>query len=60
MIVQQTWHLTGLMPAETCGLPKTISGMTYEWAYGNEAADGRVSDSAVACYPVAPRAASAS
>ena len=27
-------------------LPKTLSGMTRGWAYGNEAADGRVSDPA--------------
>ena len=40
-------------------LPKTQSGMTRSWAYGTEAADGRVSDSAVACYPVVVRAASA-
>src|SRR5258708_5394708 len=32
-------------------LPKTLSGMTRGWAYGNEAADGRVSDPAAACYP---------
>ena len=40
-------------------LPKTLSGMTRGWAYGNEAADGRVSEPAAACYPVAVRAASA-
>ena len=40
-------------------LPKTLSGMTRSWAYGTEAADGSVSDSAVACYPVVVRAASA-
>ena len=34
-------------------LPKTLSGMTRGWAYGNEAANGRVSDPAAACYPVA-------
>jgi hypothetical protein len=33
-------------------LPKTLSGMTRGWAYGNEAADGRISDPAAACYPV--------
>ncbi len=29
-------------------LPKTLSGMTRGWAYGNEAADGRVFDPAAA------------
>jgi len=41
-------------------LPKTLAGMTPEWACGNEAAHGRVSDPAAACHPVAvhaPRAA---
>ena len=37
-------------------LPKTISGMTHGLPCGNEAADGRVSDPAAACYPVAVRA----
>jgi hypothetical protein len=40
-------------------LPKTLSGMTRGWAYGKEAADGRVSDPAAACYTVAVHAASA-
>jgi hypothetical protein len=39
--------------------PENLSGMTRPWTYGNEAADGRVSDPTVACYPVAVRAASA-
>jgi len=33
--------------------------MTRSWSYGNEAADGRVSHSAAACYPIMVRAASA-
>jgi hypothetical protein len=32
--------------------------MTGLWAYGNEAANGRVSDPAAACFPVALHAAS--
>ena len=40
-------------------LPKTLSGMTRGWACGNEAADGRVSDPAAACYPVAVHTACA-
>ena len=40
-------------------LPKTLSGMTRGWAWGNEAADGRVSDPAAACDPVAIYEASA-
>src|SRR5271156_920957 len=40
-------------------LPKTLSGMTCRWRYGNEAADGRVSDPAAACYPVVAHATSA-
>ena len=34
--------------------------MTRKWAYGNEAAYGRVSDPAAACFPVAGYAASRS
>jgi hypothetical protein len=41
-------------------LPKTLSGMARGWAYGNEAADGGVSDPAAAYYAVAVHAASAS
>ena len=37
-------------------IPKTLSGMTRGWVYGNKAADGRVSDPAAACYPVVVRA----
>jgi hypothetical protein len=40
-------------------LPKSSSQMTRGWAYGNEAADGRVSDPAPACSPVAVHEASA-
>jgi hypothetical protein len=40
-------------------LPKTLSGMTVGWSCGNEAVDGRVSDTAVVCYPVAVHEASA-
>jgi hypothetical protein len=40
-------------------LPKTLSGMMCGWAYGNEAADGGVSDPAAAYYPVAVHAARA-
>jgi hypothetical protein len=40
-------------------LPKTLSGMTRGWAYGNEAADGRVSEPAAACDPVAVHTSSA-
>ena len=43
---------------ELC-LPKTLSGMTRGWAYGNEAADGRVSDPAAVCFPLAAYTASA-
>jgi hypothetical protein len=31
---------------------KTLSGMTRVWSHGNEAANGRVSEPAAACYPV--------
>ena len=37
-------------------LLKTSSRMTRGCAYGSEAADGRVSDPAAACYPVAVHA----
>jgi len=40
-------------------VPKTISVMTHECAYGIGATDGRVSDPAATCYPVAVRDASA-
>jgi hypothetical protein len=40
-------------------LPKTLSGLTREWVCGKETTDGRVSDPAAACYPIALRAASA-
>ena len=40
-------------------LSKTLSWMTRGWAYGNETADGRVSDPSAACYPVAIYEASA-
>jgi hypothetical protein len=40
-------------------LPKTLSEMTRGWAYCNEAADGRVSEPAAACYPVAVHESSA-
>ena len=46
-------------PIRRVCLPKTLSGMTRGWAYGNEAADGRVSDPAAACYPVAVHTSSA-
>jgi hypothetical protein len=39
--------------------PKTLSAMTRGWAYGNEAADGRVSDPAAVWFPLAAYAASA-
>src|ERR1700736_1198022 len=45
--------------ADTVCLPKTLSGMTRGWAYGNEAADGRISDPAAACYLVAVHTSSA-
>jgi hypothetical protein len=40
-------------------LRKTLSGMTHGWAYGNQAADGRISDPTAARYPIAVREASA-
>jgi hypothetical protein len=40
-------------------LPKTSSGMTVGWSCDNEAVDGRVSDPAAACHPIAVHAASA-
>jgi hypothetical protein len=40
-------------------LLKILSRMTRVWPYGSEAADGRVSEPAAACYPVAIHAASA-
>jgi len=33
-------------------LPKNLSGVTRGWAYGNEAADGRVFYPAATCYSV--------
>jgi hypothetical protein len=36
-------------------LPKTISGMTRLWPYGNEATDGRVFHPAAACNPIMVR-----
>jgi transposase len=45
--------------AQQVCLPKTLSGMTHGRAYGNEAADGRVSEPAAACYPIAVHAACA-
>ena len=45
--------------AADCSLPKTLSRMTRGRAYGSEAADGRVSDPAAACYPVAVHGARA-
>ena len=45
-------------PSDLC-LPKSLSGMTCSWTYGNEAADGRVYDPAAACYPVVVHATSA-
>src|ERR1700680_1535335 len=47
------------MLLESLCLPKTLSGMTRGWAYGNEAADGHISDTAAACYPVAVHTSSA-
>jgi hypothetical protein len=46
-------------PNQRLCLLKTLSGMTRVWACGSEAADGRVSEPAAACYPVAIHAASA-
>ena len=37
--------------------PENLIGMTGGWSYGNEAADGRVSDPAAVCFPLAAYAA---
>jgi len=50
---------TNSCQAQNLCLPRTSSRMTRRWAYGNEAADGRVSDPAAACDPVAVHEASA-
>jgi hypothetical protein len=48
----------GIQHLKRVCLPKTSSGMTRGWSYGNEAADGRVSDPAAVCFPLAAYAAS--
>ena len=48
----RSWGTRRAMSLNLC-LPKTLSGMTRGWAYGNEAADGRVSDPAAVCFPLA-------
>jgi hypothetical protein len=54
------WFASIVSSAKECRcLLKTLSGMTRVWAYGSEAAHGRVSEPAAAYYPVAIHAASA-
>ena len=58
-VIRETWGMGGLAGQkglDALCLLKTSSRMTRGCAYGNEAADGRVSDPAAACYPVAVHA----
>jgi hypothetical protein len=51
--------MPGPDPGMMLSLPKTQSGITGWWTCVKEASDGRVSNSAAACYPVAILAARA-
>jgi hypothetical protein len=58
MLLVSTWAGCDTSQNQVCH-PKTLSGMTFGQAFGNEAADGRVSYPASACCPILVRATSA-